>query len=244
MFADKITEVAFPVDPLFQRLLATPAPFFTPTLDENLPKSTYHIYRDGDWVPFQHTQFYFTVQSDTDDPQTLYTFKAIKPRKRQIRETTFHRVADFTSPCVRALVAPIQQDRGKPVNAITGRPIDFHTLSSRVIREEPDRLDKPSWGPRRFTYAGRQFVWETEKKNHIDPQTLHEVEKVWPKPGSKTGKKEHKLIGSPICWGKYACSFKSKIAVIHMVGGLDQVFREYLLASQLTRLAIVHGQGI
>lgn len=35
-----------------------------------------------------------------------------------------------------------------------------------------------------------------------------------------------------------------KTCVIHMVGGLDQFFQEYLLASQLTRWAILwHGHN-
>lgn len=80
-----------------------------------------------------------------------------------------------------------------------------------------------------------------QNKNEFQFQELHEVSKVWPKPGSRTGKKDHQTLGRKLCWGDHTLGLK-KVGVIQMVGGLDQMFREYLLASQLSRLAVVmHG---
>jgi hypothetical protein len=115
----------------------------------------------------------------------------------------------------------------------------FYTASPRVINETPDRSRKTEWTNRRFEYAGRRFVWvDNEKRANTAPQTLWEVAKVWDRPGSKTGKKEHETVGRRVCWGESVTGLK-KMAVIHMVGGLDQTFREYILASQLTKMAIV-----
>jgi hypothetical protein len=182
--------------------------------------------------------------SENENGQTLYTLEAIQRIAHQVKAATLRRISESMTPCVHVKITAITTQSNKGYQAGMGRPLTFHTSGSVVIKEEPDRLDTFGWGNRRFTYGGRQFVWVTEdKKGDYAPQSCYEVEKVWPKEGSKTGKKEHKLVdpGRPITWGDFKMGLK-KAAVIYMVGGLDQVFREYLLASQLTRLLIVrHG---
>jgi hypothetical protein len=219
-----------------QHLLQIPVPFYTATLDPNLPVLSYHIYV-GRELTDDGQRCYFKVKSATNDRQTLYVLQAETHHRHIIPTMTLHRSAEFTDTCVgvTTTAAALSSDRG--------RPIQFHTLSPRIIREELDRPGQGGWSPRRFTYGGRQFVWETENRNERQPQTLYEVERTWPKPGSKTGKKMHKLVGRKLVWGEDKSGLK-KVAVIHMVGGIDQVFREYLLASQLARLAIImYGGG-
>jgi hypothetical protein len=238
---DKASNPGLAPEPEMRHLLQTPVPPYTPTLDPNLPVLSYHIYVSREpWTIGGHL-YYYKVKSATDDRQTLYVLQAHKRYLHQISTTTLHRSAEFTNVCVQATITGVRPRSNHIALRLKGRPMQFYTPSSRVIREEPDRLEKTGWGPRRFTYGGRQFVWETEDKNEWRPQALYEVERTWPKPGSKSGRKEHKVVGKKLVWGEHRGGLK-KVAVIHMVGGIDQVFREYLLASQLTRLAIItHG---
>jgi len=223
-----------------QHLLQDPVPLYTPTLDATLPDETYHVYGSGEATFLQGNIYYLKVKSPTEDRQTLYVLQAQKRPHYQIGLATLHRATEFTSPCVQVAITGVRPSSlDRHLTAAKGRPMALYTASSRVINEDPDRLERRGWGNRRFRYAGRQFVWETEEKNEARPQTLHEVERTWPKPGSKTGKKEHKTVGRKLCWGETRPGLK-KVGIIHMVGGLDQMFKEYLFASQLARIAVVY----
>jgi hypothetical protein len=224
-----------------QHLLQVPVPYYTPTLDPDLPAISYHIYISKESMIVGGHVYYLKAKSATDDRQTLYVLQAHKPSRYQMSTATLHRSAEFTNPCVRVAITGVKPSTDRVGSRLKGRPMQFRTPSPRVIVEKPDRLERQGWGPRRFSYGGRQFVWETEDKNEWHPQTLYEVEKTWPKQGSTTGKMEHKALERKLVWGENKGGMK-KVAVINMVGGMDQVFREYLLASQLTRLAVVmHG---
>jgi hypothetical protein len=229
-----------------QHLLQNPVPFYTPTLDPRLPPYSFHVYVGAD-PAFTQQIIYFKAKSAGDDKipgserQTLYVLQARKRPRYQIPLTTFHRSSEFTTPCIQVAVTGVKMGYSKYDTMLKGRPMQFYTSTPRVIREEPDRLDKKGWGPRRFTYGGRQFAWVTESNDEGMPQSLYEIESVWPKPGSKTGKKEHKVVGRKLAWGENKMALK-KLCVLHIAGGTDQLFREYILASQLTRLAIMfHG---
>lgn len=152
---------------------------------------------------------------------------------------TLHRATEFTTPCVQVQIEPVRPEQSTSYALLKGRSLTLYGPSAQPIVEKQDRREKP-WGFRRFMFAGREFVWETSK-NPYAPDTLYEVEKSWPKPGSKTGKREHKVVGRKLVWGELKTGLK-KCGIIHMVGGLDQVFVEYILASQLARLAVIcHG---
>src|SRR5205085_5700916 len=103
--------------------------------------------------------------------------------------------------------------------------------------EVPDRgfWAKP-FSPRRFDYGGRSFVWKSEigGKNlgRVYWETLYETRRVWPKPGSRTGKKEDETVGPRLCWSDRNGRVPSALC---FVAGLDQDFQEHLLASQLAR---------
>jgi hypothetical protein len=65
-------------------------------------------------------------------------------------------------------------------------------------------------------------------------EALYEIQRERPKPGSKTGKREDKTNGQKLVWTDHRLGLK-EVAVFYVAGGMDQVFREFLLASQLTR---------
>lgn len=221
-----------------QHLLQNPVALYTPTLDPTLPDVTYNISMKAD-VQQQQNLYYYKVKLATDDRQTLYVLKVTKRRGYQIPIAMFHRSSEFMNSCIQITITPVAPQVYEFPLRSKGRPMELST-SSRVIKEQPDQLEHDSWGLRRFTYGGRQFVWISEK-NESHPQMLYEVEKTWPNPdsSSKTGEKEHKLVGRKLAWGKNKPMSWNKHHVLHMVGGMDQLFREYILASQLTRLAVM-----
>jgi len=135
------------------------------------------------------------VAASEDDRQTLYVLKAVKENHYQIPLTTFHRAAEFTTPCITVRVTPIRPSPDKFGSKFKGRSLHFYSALSRCIQEEPDRLERQDWCPRRFSYGGRQFVWDKDPESKLRSSALFEVEKVWPKAGSKTGKKEHRYVG-------------------------------------------------
>lgn len=95
--------------------------------------------------------------------------------------------------------------------------------------------------PSRFTYGGRRFVWVDSPSGQFGLPDLFEVKREWGKAGSKTGKREDERFGRKLAWGEAKIAM-SKIGTIHMVGGLDQIFREFILASVITRrLVYIHG---
>lgn len=199
---------------------------------------TYHIYSSGEAVfPTGHI-FYFKAKSaaDKDGGQTLYVLQAPKRRRYQLGIVTLHRSTNFTAPCVHVQIEPVRPERHSSIAILKGRSQKLYGHSLRPVIEKQDRVER-DWGNRRFHFAGREFVWETQK-NPFTPDTLFEVERSWPKAGSKTGKREHKVVGRRLVWGELRTGMK-KTGLIHMVGGLDQVFVEYVLASQLARLAVI-----
>lgn len=161
----------------------THVPFFTSTLDPSVPDVTYHIYIKRDPAGGRAELHYYKAKSDAKigpgegERQTLYVLKASKEKRFQIPSTTLHRASEFTTPCVQVLIAGVRLRffSGGHDLMQTGRAMQFHNGSGSVIREEPDRRDRKGWGPRRFRYGGRQFVWVTEGGNEGVPQTLYEV---------------------------------------------------------------------
>lgn len=68
------------------------------------------------------------------------------------------------------------------------------------------------------------------------PETLYEYQKDWAKPGSRTGKRvDDARPMTKLVWGEKKKQGKLDSYTIHFKGGMDQVFREMLLASQMAR---------
>jgi hypothetical protein len=107
-----------------------------------------------------------------------------------------------------------------------------------VIVETPDRLERIPWAPRRFVYGGHRFVWKSVGgKRALRPESLFEYTWKIPKAGSKTGKQDDDALPTPLFWESQ--QRVSKGWCVQCVGGLDQVFKEFLFASQMAKLAVM-----
>lgn len=153
-----------------------------------------------------------------------------------------YRSGEAHNACAQVVISPIKLETGMSGSGTDGRALSITTLVNKTIVDSPDRVGYARrWTPGRFSYGGRRFVWKDSGKvtNLID--CLYEVRREWAKPGSKTGKKEEETFTRRLVWGETKFA-NEKIATLHMVGGLDQMFREYLLAKILTQ-AIVGMYG-
>lgn len=82
-------------------------------------------------------------------------------------------------------------------------------------------------------------MWKQDNVQGKLNEVLYEVEEEWPKPGSKTGKKEDKTLDRRLMWSEKN-NISSKPHVLHFAGGMDELFIEYLLASQMARMIVDH----
>lgn len=80
-------------------------------------------------------------------------------------------------------------------------------------------------------------MWKPgDPSDDVMPETLYEFTKDYPKPGSRTGKRLDDAKNSrPLVWGEKKKKGKVDSYTVHFAGGVDQVFREILLASQMVR---------
>ena len=217
-------------------------PLLTPLLSPSLPNVTYHVYTEV-LSRFPDSQWVYYHIRDAAKTQTLYTLSARKQNRYQIPVCTMARTAEYHSTCATVTVTSIRPRDLRSTAGRVGRPLDILPGTQKVVRDAPDRLERDGWTPSRFTYGGRRFVWKEGAggvlKNFVE--SLYEVESEKPNPQSKTGKIMDKTPGRPLMWGETKTALY-KECTIHMVGGLDQMFRELLLASQVTRLLIrSHG---
>ncbi|KAH9879134.1 hypothetical protein J1614_002570 [Plenodomus biglobosus] len=211
-------------------------------LDSSQPTTTYHLHRTREWTPPGSSGFrkYIYSARDHSDKYALYMLEAMHRDDSQVNAADFFRVAEFPIPCISVLLSGIDKQRisnsSSKDAAYKSRCIHLRGPFSQAIKEYPDRQQKIPWSPRRFTYGGRRFVWK-QGDPHDDamPETLYEYQKHWAKPGSRTGKRcdDAKMI--KLVWGEKRRKGKVDSYTIHFKGGMDQVFREILLASQMSR---------
>lgn len=215
------------------------AGFFTPLLSPSLPEVTYHIYEER-FLRYPHMWIYFHIK-DSTKTQTLYTLSSFKRNKMQVSVCSLARAAEYHSMCAHIIVTPVRPRQFRSEGCMVGRPFSITTSTGTTIKVEPDRLEKMSWTPRRFSYGGRRFVWREMKGSTVE--ALYEVKKEWADPNSKTGKRLDETFERPLMWGEGKIAMH-KICTIHMVGGLDLLFREFLLADLVTqRLIGLFGHG-
>lgn len=209
-------------------------PFYTPTLDPNLPTKTFYIdysteitsKNGGCWV-------YYKVK-EAPGGGDIYSMQTLTRKGTQNTTALFYRAADLFNPALEVFVDPLGSRPDIISATLKGRPITISGPSGSMY-QTPDRVGKMGWTPRRFQFAERNFVWKQEGGATSSlKETLWEVEKVWPKPGSKTGKKEDKTLERKLAWTDRP-SLLNKYYVLHMAGGMDQIFQEYLLATHMAR---------
>lgn len=205
------------------------ATFLTPLLSTSLPDVTYQVFseirRDA-----EASRIDYHVRDDNKN--THYTFSATKRRKFQIPRVTMTRAAEYATDCAIIDIAPIKQESSGPIiNGAIGRAMSIRSTTQTTISEKPDaKLDK-TWTPRRFTYGNRRFVWREEGAGATSIEKLYEVEK---ETDNGVGNVQDQTNSRVLAVATAKPSF-GKPCTITMVGGLDQMFREYLLASQVTR---------
>ena len=224
--------------------LQSAVPDFTGSLDPQLPTETYYIYSTNSFKQGFQRWFIYTIR-DASDKHSLYILEACYRHNQQIAATQFYRAADYPLPCLRvaaggvsAKQAPWEVGAGFKGRTLTLSPFVF----PQAIVELPDRLGKQPWGPRRFSYGGRKFVWKVgDKSEDMRPESLYEYRSTSPKPGSRTGKMDDDALPTRLFWSDKMPFAQSKAKwTVHCVGGLDQLFKEYIFASQVTKLVVMY----
>lgn len=216
-------------------------PFFSLTLSPDAPTVTYRITHSSELVSLGMRSYWFFVK-DATNTHVLYALQFVWSNEAPIVETVLRRAGEFL-PQIGATSVRLQKTKGGTFRMMTRTIPEMGTIT-----EIPDgEMQRKDWSPRRFEYGGRNFVWKSaaaEGKKEggmfgsfgIAWETLYETKRVWAKSGSRTGKMEDEIVGSRLCWGEKKGGNGADHS-IHMVGGLDQYFREHLLAVQLSRLA-------
>lgn len=220
------------------------APPYTASLDAKLPQETFIIHRSSTWKQGGRRWLILEIR-DAIDKNTLYLFEACHTYRHQMLDGEFYRISDYPLPVARVHVDPIglpgsREGPGYETKSrrVTATPV---LLQLPSIVETPDRFERRPWSPRRFIYGGRRFVWKAKNKvDSLQPESLHEYTSTKPMPGSKTGKKDDDA-GKELFWGDRP-SLRNLLSkwTVHFVGGLDQGFKEHILAIQMMKIAVIY----
>lgn len=229
---DMDTEVYYDKAPdHIQRIRPNTAPKFAPTLNPSTPPTVYHISHDSELVYAGERSHWYFVK-DATNTTILYALQAVWHNDAPMTEAVLRRPGEFLPAAGAVQVSITRTPYGAVMLRMTGP-------RSGLTWEMPDQYKKSGWSSRRFYYGGRRFVWRELERTGLFSKfqwnELYETSRVWSKPGSKTGKNEDEVVGSRLCWGENHGGIHEN-HTIYMAGGLDQYFREHLLASQLTRL--------
>jgi hypothetical protein len=163
-----------------------------------------------------------------------YVLQGFVQRRKQNVTAEVFRTTDLRQRIMAVVIQPLSRISDKYDLQYTGRIMGIQILGE-IIAEQPDRPGKKGWTPRRFDFGGRRFVWKQDSHwTNGNREELWEVEKEWPKPGSKTGKKEEKTFDKPLVW-QHRGSFSNPHHIIHFAGGVGSLFEEYVLTSQMAR---------
>jgi hypothetical protein len=222
-------------------------PLYTKSLPANLPLEIYTIEQSNQFKQAYERWFIFTVRDALKN--IIYIYETRYQHRMQINQGHLYRASEYPEYCVDVIIAPINAYAGWNMVAKSGqrgRPIGLTSviLGTHQVVENPDRKERLPWGPRRFLYGGRQFVWRQENKYATTQcEDLYEFSKTWPQPGSKTGKNaDDSSPQTKIAWGgRFVADglFSRPRFPLTFVGGLDQAFKEHCIASQCTRMAVI-----
>ncbi|CAI6273147.1 unnamed protein product [Periconia digitata] len=219
--------------PMWEELPSPDIPYYS-MLDPAAPPITYHLHRTREWSTSACRKFIYTAR-EYSDKYSLYQLEASHRGDNQVTAADFFRVAEYPQPAISILFSGIDKQRDAKA-AYKSRCIHLRGPFSTPIKEYPDRQNKIPWSPRRFTYGGRRFVWKSgDSHDDVMPETLYEFQRDWAKPGSRSGKRMDDARPIKLVWGEKKRKGKVESYTIHFAGGIDQVFRELLLASQMAR---------
>ncbi|KAL8942682.1 MAG: hypothetical protein Q9211_001280 [Gyalolechia sp. 1 TL-2023] len=200
------------------------------SLDASLPPVKYRISHSSELVSVGARSHWMFVKDETNT-HTFWAMQTVWSNEVPITGAVLRRAGEFI-PGAGAIQVAIRKTRGGSFN------LEMESLTTGKTTEMPDRGEHTKdWSPRRFEYGGRQFVWKDEgtaKFGKSPWETLYETKRVWPKEGSKTGKKEDETEGRKLFWGVSHGGLHAD-HTLYFAAGMDQGFREHLLASQLAR---------
>jgi hypothetical protein len=220
--------------------MVNPVPFYTPTLPD-LPPSVFDIHQSVEMNGYLGGHYVHVKAKDPTTQQTLYVLKLLKPARRQFSLGYLYRAAEFVGkPAASVQVSQVDPRMIGRAGGLYGRNFAIDN-GLGVIQESMDRQLKPSWYPKRFSYGGRNFVWRerTGSRTRIGPSELYETAKVWPNPASKTGKLLDEVVPEPLSWGGVKLNLGNhSLAQLSIKGGVDQMFMEYILASQMAKIIV------
>ncbi|KAK6520005.1 hypothetical protein TWF506_000299 [Arthrobotrys conoides] len=222
--------------------LFTPITFppYALTLDSNLPPRQYQITVDMDSTNYSH----WLNAHPVDQPdQTCYRLRANRWGKAQFNNVAFYRATEFIMPCIDIKIETVAATGDKKLSAMKSRTIEYTGSNGpRATIERPEFVGKRIWASQKFTYAGRSFVWITpEGKGIMQLPTLYEVEND---ARNRFKEAEREVEGNELCWGDFklgqgATATATATTTVTILGAIDQLFEELLLASQMTKLAIL-----
>jgi len=210
-------------------------PYLTPMLPKGAPDTVFHVY----WQIMVRSRYHFIYQhvKDATKTQTLYIMYCLESAPgRAIKELTLSRATEYHTVCNAVYVEGITVTKDvKDMTVKLSAPLKITTAARTTRVDMPDR--KKTWAPHRFTYGNRRFVWKDESKRFKEMESLYEVRSETLVHGSKTGKVQDETFERPIAWICYKIA-SEKAAVVGMVGGLDQLFQEFILAGALSKQVI------
>ncbi|PVF92820.1 hypothetical protein CPB86DRAFT_790772 [Serendipita vermifera] len=220
--------------------------FLTPLLAASLPDTTYFIYAEifsgiyGGWA---------NCHAKDENKNTHYTVTGHKLHGYQLPRAVFARASEYSKDIAIIDMAPINPKKYTEQWAhLVGRTMTIlwgpTGTTTQVIPDRQDRINSTygflptsSWAPRRFTWGGKRFVWKGLKDAAFEEEKLYEVKKEWPDPKSKTGKIADETHERPLVIAKKIV-MGQRMGTFTVVGGLDQNFREFLIATYLAKVMV------
>lgn len=192
----------------------------------------FRISHDSETVYLGERNEWLLVKDGTNT-NTLYAMHSLWRREVPIVEAVLRRASEFV-PGGGAVHVSMLKTAGGAFRLRMESPV------TGTVTEIPDREDqKREWSPRRFSYGGLSFVWkeptDSPKYRKYRWETCYETKAVRPKEGSKSGKMVDEIVGPRLSWGEDNGGMGTN-HTLYFASGLDQLFREHLLASHLARL--------
>ncbi|SPN96550.1 uncharacterized protein DNG_00073 [Cephalotrichum gorgonifer] len=225
-------------------------PSFTNTLPPDASVETWVVRRRGNTDASLEGRYHFTIK-DATETNTLYFLDAPIQFHCHIPFAWLIRAGDY--PHAGALIKTWEPTM--PMHAMEtrlqhrARKMEIeNSLLQAGIHEEPDRKDTSPWGPRRFFYGCHKFVWKPKHpdKGHEDGnfETLYEFSRYWPDPDRKGRLLDDADESKPLFWCDDVPGFMLEFKwTVHFRGGLDPVFKEHLIASQVAKMAVMHANS-
>ncbi|TFK59561.1 hypothetical protein BDN72DRAFT_851227, partial [Pluteus cervinus] len=228
----------------------------TPLLLPTLPVQTFHVYHEKETRLSGPGWHCFHIK-DWSKSQTFYTMLCVGTWEQRFCPPIFcdmFRASQCENVCAR-----ITFEVFTPASRSLGCRMTIEGGTGTTTYSSPDRAKK-GWSPRRFTFGDRRFVWRHPDRQEKDApassapgpdrnagllssflrmEELYEVIAEWAVPGSKTGKMGDEVFDRPLAWGEHTMlKFGGHVCTVHLAGGLDQLFREFILASMLGPLML------